>query len=421
MIWGEYYNSIIVLGGSILLSAVSGLTGVFAFIRKKSLTGDLVAHSVLPGIILAFIFFQSRNPIVLLFGALISGGISIFFSDFLVRTCKLKEDSALAMTMTFFFAIGVFFMQQLQNDGTLSQAGLSDFLFGKAAALSLEDLWWLSSAAALILVVLFLFYRSILVFSFSESFARVSGLPVSFLQIVLSIVLVWNISISLQTTGIAMSAALMITPAAASRFWTDSLKGMFVLSAIFGAIAGFVGAFISISFSNMPTGPWIVMILTGIALFSFLFSPKGRVVKWNNERATQRRLALENLIKNLYKMTEDVESNAVETKTLKLFYKPGSKEWKNGLKSAIKDHYVWVEENQIILSDKGKIYASRIVRGHRLWELYISTFARIPDEWVHADAELFEHFIGNMEQKELYLALNQPSEDPHNKPIPPYE
>lgn len=418
---GEYYNTILVILGAVLLSAVSGLSGVFAFIRKKSLMGDVVAHSVLPGIILAFITFQSRNPIILLLGALISGGLSISFTNWLTLKAKIKEDAALAFSMTVFFALGVCLMYTLQNTGQLAQAGLNDFLFGKAAAINLEDLIWLSSAALFMVIILSLFYRAILVYSFSESFAQVSGLPIKFLSFILTISLVWTISISLQTTGVVMSAALMITPAASARFWTDSLKGMFILSALFGAISGAFGAGVSLFISNMPTGPWIVIALTFIAMVSFLFSPKGRAVSLFKSYKMNSRLAIENLIKNLYKMTENLEEKSVSLESLRSFYNPGSKEWKRGLNNARLLHYVWIENDMISLSDKGKNYAGKIVRAHRLWELYIATFAKVPDEYIHADAEHFEHFIGHLEQKELLKALNNPLEDPHNKPIPPYE
>lgn len=419
--FGEYYNSFLVIFGAMLLSMVSGISGVFAFIRKKSLMGDVVAHSVLPGIILAFIFFQSRNPILLLLGALISGGLSIAFTNWLTAKAKIKEDAALAFSMTLFFAMGIYLMQKLQNSGSLSQAGLSDFLFGKAAAINLEDLYWLGSAAIFIIIVLLLFYRSILVYSFSESFAQVSGLPVKTLQFILTLALVWNIAISLQTTGIVLSASLLITPAAAARFWTDSLKGMFILSGIFGAVSGAFGACVSLWISNMPTGPWIVIALTFIALVSFAFSPKGRVIRIIKNRQMNNRFAVENLIKNLYKATENSGQKYISIHALKELYNPQKKEWKRGLNMALNAQYVWLENENITLSDKGNTYAEKVVRAHRLWELYISTFAKIPDEWIHADAEHFEHFIDSLEQKELLKALNNPSEDPHNKPIPPYE
>lgn len=418
---GEYYNTILVILGAVLLSTVSGLSGVFAFIRKKSLMGDVVAHSVLPGIILAFITFQSRNPLILLLGALLSGGLSISFTNWLSNKAKIKEDAALAFAMTVFFALGVCLMYTLQNTGQLAQAGLNDFLFGKAAAINQEDLIWLSSAAIFIVIILALFYRSILVFSFSESFAQATGLPVKFLNFILTVALVWNISISLQTTGVVMSAALMITPAASARFWTDSLKGMFILSALFGAISGAFGACVSLWISNMPTGPWIVIALTVIAVISFAFSPKGRIVNLVKNYRMNARLAVENLIKNLYKITENADDKSVSVETLKNFYNPGPKEWKRGLNTARISHYIWLENGRISLSEKGKHYAGQIVRAHRLWELYIATFAKVPDEWIHADAEHFEHFIGHLEQKELLKVLNNPMEDPHNKPIPPYE
>ncbi|MGQ3014504.1 MAG: metal ABC transporter permease [Flavobacteriales bacterium] len=419
MIFAEDYNTLIVAFGAVLLSSVSAVTGVFAYLRKKALSGDVVAHSVLPGIILAYMATGIRNPFVLLLGALFTGGLSMRVSEWLTAKARLKEDAALAFTMSVFFAAGIFLMHFLQTSGALAQAGIQDFLFGKAAALSLEDLLWLGSAALVVLLSVILFYKPILVFAFSPSYAASAGLPVGFLSVLLSGVLVWNISISLQTTGVVMSAALMITPAAAARFWTDSLKKMFLLSAVFGATAGLAGAAVSYLAADMPTGPWIVVVLTLIAFTSFLFSPKGRVRKWWQAWSHRRTLALENVLKNIYKYLEsEADPTYFMPRAVSGKYGISGEEWKKGWRQALARNLVVKGSNGYFFTEKGRSLAARVVRLHRLWELYILKYARIPEEWVHADAEHFEHFISEKIEKDLLQLLDNPETDPHQKPIP---
>jgi len=415
----EDYNTLVVALGAVLLCSVSALTGVFAYLRKKALSGDVVAHSVLPGIILAYMTTGIRNPFVLLLGALATGGLSMWTAEWLSRYARLKEDAALAFTMSVFFAAGIFLMHLVQNNGSLAQAGIQDFLFGKAAALSLQDLFWLGSAALVVLLSIVLFYKPILVYAFSPSFAQASGLPVRFLSALLAGILVWNISISLQTTGVVMSAALMITPAAAARFWTDSLPRMFALSALFGALAGLAGAAVSYLAADMPTGPWIVVVLTLIAFVSFLFSPKGRLRRWWQVYRHQRNLALENVLKNIYKYLETADdSTCFMPREVSARYGISAEEWKKGWRQALARNLVVKGSKGYFFTNKGRELATRVVRLHRLWELYILTYARIPEEWVHADAEHFEHFISEKVEKELLKLLDHPETDPHQKPIP---
>ncbi|HPR30415.1 MAG TPA: metal ABC transporter permease, partial [Chitinophagales bacterium] len=129
-----------VLAGMVLLGIASSTIGTFAFLRKRSLTGDAVAHSVLPGVCLAFLIFQTRNLWVLLGGAFVTGWLSILFVDLITSKSRIKPDAAIGIALSFFFAIGIVLLTYIQQTGLPGQSGLNNFLLGKAAAMAPEDI-----------------------------------------------------------------------------------------------------------------------------------------------------------------------------------------------------------------------------------------------------------------------------------------
>ncbi|MBC8045871.1 MAG: metal ABC transporter permease, partial [Fimbriimonadaceae bacterium] len=129
-----------VVFGMILMGIGSATIGTFAFLRKRSLTGDAIAHSVLPGICLAFMIFDTRNLWVLLGGAFVTGWLSIIFVDLITKKSKLKSDAAIGITLSVFFGVGILLLTYIQQTGNASQSGLNNFLFGKAAAMSPDDI-----------------------------------------------------------------------------------------------------------------------------------------------------------------------------------------------------------------------------------------------------------------------------------------
>ena len=129
-----------VVFGSMLLAASSAMVGVFIVLRKKALVGDAVAHGVLPGICAAFLLFGTKNIVLLISGAFISGWLSLVLIDGIVKKTKIKKDAAIAIVLTVFFGFGIVLLTYIQHAGNSSQSGLDSFIFGKAAALVGDDL-----------------------------------------------------------------------------------------------------------------------------------------------------------------------------------------------------------------------------------------------------------------------------------------
>ena len=296
---------IAVVVGSVLLTSSSAVVGTFTFLKKKALVGDAVAHAVLPGICLAFILAGNKNPVWLILGAFVTGWISLVIIDLIADRSKLKQDTAIALVLSVFFGIGILLLTHIQHAGNASQSGLNGFLFGKAAALVGQDLIIFGVVATILLFTVGLFFKELKLIAFDEDLASTLGLPVRGLNLLLTSLTVLAVVTGIQAVGVVLMAAMLITPAAAARFWTDKVLYMTLLAAFFGAISGIAGAFVSYVSPAMPTGPWIVLIISMIALFSFFLAPhRGILARWFQQRQLQQSIMDENLLKELYHLGE---------------------------------------------------------------------------------------------------------------------
>jgi len=407
--------------GTVLLGASSALVGCFTFLRKKALVGDTIAHSILPGICLSFMIFETKDPLILLLGAMVSGWLSVYIVDYISANSKIKPDTAIGLTLSVFFGVGVLLLTHIQHSGNAAQSGLDKFLFGKAASLVQNDVITFGIVSVLLIGTIILFFKQFSLISFDVHFAKTIGLPVRAFEVILSSITVLAVAIGIQTVGVVLMAAMLITPAAAARFWTDKLKVMIVIAAIIGAISGLFGAFISFTAPSMPTGPWIVVVLSLIAIGSMLIAPKnGAISKIRKQKNNQRKILEDNIIKLLYKLGEKENDFFINRSitTLKSYREIPTNNFLKGLNILKKKNQVALVNDLWVLTEEGKTAGMRIVKIHRLWELYLTTYLRIAPDHVHEDAETIEHIITPEMELKLEHLLNFPEKDPHNVNIP---
>jgi manganese/zinc/iron transport system permease protein len=414
-------NVVYVVIGSVLLASASAIVGCFTFLKKKSLAGDAIAHAVLPGICLAFMLVGNKNPLALIVGAFVTGWLSLVCIDLITTKTKLKEDTAIGLVLSVFFGFGILLLTSIQHSGNAEQSGLESFIFGKAAALIGDDIVIFASLAfVLVLTVLFAF-KELTLIAFDVAFAKVIGFPVRGLELLLTTLTVMAVVVGIQAVGVVLMAAMLITPAAAARFWTDKLGLMVFLAAILGAISAIGGALVSYLYSNMPTGPWIVLILSLLAVFSFLFAPqKGIVARYFKQKRHKDRFLQENILKTLYHLGESdktfYQSHTVAEMQEKRFFDP--KALQNALKKLKQQGYMLYENQQWKLSTEGFERGRRITKLHRLWEVYLTQYLHIAPDHVHDDAETMEHIITPELEQTLEKWLKYPKNDPHNTEIP---
>lgn len=277
--------------GTAILGLVSGALGAFAFLRRQSLIGDAISHAALPGVVLAFMLTGLKGPAVLMAGAALAGIAGVLLVIAITRTTRIKQDAALGIILSVFFGFGLMLLTFLQRDPDARQAGLNHFLFGQAATMLAGDVLMMAIFGGTALVLLLLFWKEFKLLSFDRDFGSSLGFPMPLLEVLLTMLLVIAIVIGLQAVGVVLMSAMIVAPAAAARQWTDRLGLMVLLSSIFGAAAGVVGAAISSLASGISTGPTIVLCISAIAAASLLLAPNRGIV-WTWVRRRRNRQAM---------------------------------------------------------------------------------------------------------------------------------
>ena len=407
--------------GSMLLAASSAVVGCFTLLKKRSLIGDAIAHSVLPGICTAFLLSGTKNPLYLVIGACVSGWLSVVILDGITRYSKIKQDTATGLVLSVFFGIGIFMLTIIQSSGNAAQTGLDNFLFGKAASLLFEDILVFGSIACLLLLSILLLYKEFKLITFDPLFARTAGLPVRALELVLTTLTVLAVVVGIQAVGVVLMAAMLITPAAAALYWTNRLGWMLFLAALFGAFSGLSGAYISYLAPAMPTGPWIVIVVSTIAMLSFFIAPKkGVLYRMLQQRNVRLKILEENILKIFYHLGEGDRGflQARKPEELQQLRSLPRRKLAMGLRRLQWQGFLERSRDGYKLTGAGADKGRRVVKLHRLWELYLTQYMRIAPDHVHDDAESIEHLITPELEKQLEEKLNFPKVDPHQARIP---
>lgn len=257
--------------GSIVLGIVSGVLGSFAVLRRQGLMGDALSHAALPGVCLAFLLTNSKQPYVLMMGAAVTSWLAMLAIIQITKRTRVDMGSALGIVLTVFFGLGVVLLTVIQKGNNANQAGLDKFLFGQAAALTQEQIISMSIIGGLSLIFVKLCYKEFKLVTFDAAFANTIGYNTNAISIVLTGLLVTAIVIGLNTVGVILMSAMLVAPAVAARQWTHSLAKMLFISAAVGATSGLLGAIASVTIEGVPTGPAIVIILSSFVAISILF------------------------------------------------------------------------------------------------------------------------------------------------------
>jgi len=300
---GDYTLRIVALGSGVLGATAGGL-GSFAVLRRQSLLGDAVSHAALPGIALAFLLTGSKIPVVMMAGAALAGWLATLAVRTVTARSRVPFDTALGMTLAVFFGFGLVLLTFIQKQPNAAQAGLETFLFGQAAALLLQDVVAMAIVGAIALVALALLWKELKLLAFDRGFGVGLGLPMARLDGLLTALLVVAIVIGLQTVGVVLMSAMIVAPAAAARQWSRRLGTMVALAAAIGALCGAAGAVASSLVPRLPTGPTIVLLLSGVVAVSLLAAPgRGLVWRWLGLGRLRRAPQLDPVLIHLYALS----------------------------------------------------------------------------------------------------------------------
>ncbi len=297
-----------VAAGAAVLGLTSGALGSFAVLRRQSLLGDAMSHAALPGIALAFLLTGSKAPLVLVLGAALAGWLGALLVLSVTRSSRVRMDSALGLLLSVFFGFGLVLLTIIQRRPDANQAGLESYLFGQAAALLAGDVLLMTAIALVTLFLLLAAWKECKLLAFDREFGESMGLGMRKADLLLTTLLVVSIVIGLQTVGVVLMSALLITPAAAARQWTDRLSTMVVLAGVFGALSGVTGAVLSATANRLPTGPVIVLCAGAMVALSLLAAPRRGVV-WQRLREFRsgRRLRMDAVLLDLYALSAQHE------------------------------------------------------------------------------------------------------------------
>lgn len=369
-------NALWVLLGTTLLGLSSGVIGSFAFLRKRGLMGDVISHAALPGICLAFMLTGSKNPFFFLIGATVTGVLASLAINAITRFSRIKEDTALALTLSVFFGIGIVLLTQIQHSNHGNQSGLDKFLFGQSASLVGEDVWVMGGVAVALLLFSFLFFKEFKILCFDPGFGRSLGFPIGILDTILMIMLVVAVVIGLQAAGVVLVVALIITPAAAARYWTERLDVMLILSAVLGGLSGALGTVLSALSFNLPTGPLIVVAATVVFVISMVFSPqRGLLAKSLRLRRARKQLAREQVLQFLYERREQGHLGDVEVTSILEKYSMPPRRLRSALAFLKKKQWIQVYKAngalRVQLTEEGAIQAYETVLRHRMTEVWM--------------------------------------------------
>jgi iron/zinc/copper transport system permease protein len=233
-----------------------------------SLMGDAISHSVLPGVAFAYM-----TGLPLFVGATTFGLLAAFFIGFIQKNSKLKSDTVIGIVLSAFFSLGFILVSFAE-----SSVNLHHILFGNVLAVTYDDIFLTVGVLGVVVAFITLFYKELQITSFDENFAKSYGLKVGFIQYALIFLLTIVTVVSLQTVGVILIVAMLITPAATAFLWTKSLAKMLWISSSVGVVSSVIGMYISYTF-NLASGPAIVLVLSLLFAVSFALSPQSNRLK----------------------------------------------------------------------------------------------------------------------------------------------
>jgi len=414
-------NVIWVLTGSILLAISASTVGTFAFLRKRSLIGDALAHAALPGVMMAFLLFGTRDPLVMFAGAMVSSFIGFYIIDWLPKNTKIKPDAALAITLSFFFALGLMLLSYIQRMNIDNKSGLDKILFGQAAAMTEHDIQLLLSVTIIVLLVVITLFQKFRLIAFNLDYARTLGVNVKFIEFILALLIVMSVVVGLQIVGVVLMAAVLLTPVAAARLWSDSLGAILVLGASIGALSAIISTHISYLGPSMPTGPWMVVSMASLFFLSFLFAPqKGLVKRWLDQKALRQKVIEENILRTLFKLWEasEFKNSCFNMSDIQAMRSIEGPKLKAVLKVLCRKKLIIESAKGFELTQEGQRQSTQLTRRHRLWEQYLNEQVSLTPEQVHSQAEWIEHILTPEQEKLLEAELQEHHIDPHGKNIP---
>ncbi len=425
--------------GSMLMCFAAGVIGVVVLLRKESLIGESLSHATYPGVALgalAALFLTGNEPFALsigiLAGSLASASLGYGMVLFLQNRLNVKSDAALCFVLSSFFAVGIAAASRMQFSTPTLYRQVQTYLYGQAATMTDRHIVLYGLLSLVVIATVALFYKEIKAITLEPTYAKSLGIPVSSIDALVFLLIVLAVVIGIRSVGVVLMSAMLIAPAVAARQLSDRLSLIFSFAGGFGLLSGFLGNFLSLELSlwlgslypeekiGVPTGPMIVLVAAGFSIGALLFAPsRGLVARLIRAGRFRSRCLKENLLKTMWKAGE----GAVLTLDEITEYESGASYYFTWLMRDL-TRSGWVKsagKGMFSLTQDGFLRAARVVRLHRLWEVYLVDELGMSAGKVHRSAEEMEHILTPELEKRLTELLDDPKVDPHRQPIPKEE
>jgi manganese/iron transport system permease protein len=253
---------------AVLVGVLCAIVGCYVVLRSMAFLGDALAHAVLPGVAIAYLMGAN-----LLMGALAAAVVVALLISLFSRQGTIKEDTAIGIVFAAALALGVALISSVRTYAV----DLTHIMFGNVLGVSPTDVWLIAGIGAAVLLTVLAFYRQFLVIAFDPVLAATQRLPVERLRMLLLLLIALTIVVSLQTVGVGLVAAMLVTPGATAYLLTRRLPTMMMVAALIGAVASISGLYLSY-YVNIASGAAVVLVATALFTAVFLFAPERGVV-----------------------------------------------------------------------------------------------------------------------------------------------
>jgi len=415
-----------------LIAAVTcGVLGNYLVLRRLSLMGDAISHSVLPGLVIAFILAGTRSAPVMFAGAALAGVATVVLVELVKRLGRVEPGAAMGVVFSVLFALGVLLIEQVARqidlDADCVLHGQLEGLVWFGAPDSWREVLSMNTIHAmptqirtqgmmLIAAVLFVvvFFKELRIAAFDPALATSLGFKASGMHFALMVVVAAATVASFEAVGSILVIAMLICPAATARLLTDRLRTQVILSILIAALTAVVGYFAATALpalwgkDDVSASGSITLVAGGLFTFAMVFAPRyGVFARSLNHRRLTARVMLDDLLGLMFRNAEEQGSDASLEPADAACLGP---RYRRVIAAGRRAGLVEPDGSRIRMTPQGRQRASELIRRHRLWEHYLVERAGLSSDHVHDVAEQLEHLEGS--------PPTGPTQDPHGKRIP---
>jgi manganese/zinc/iron transport system permease protein len=261
-----------------MLGVGAGATGTYLYLGKRALVSDAISHATLPGVVLGFMVMvamggEGRFLPGLMLGAALSAGLGLLAVTWLTTRTRLHEDAAIGAVLSVFFGFGVVLLTVVQVMDAGRQAGLETFLLGATAGMLRDEALTIAAGGAVVLALVRLLHRPMILVAFDPEYAVGQGMRLARVDLAMMGLALAITVTGLKVVGLVLIVALLIIPPVAARFWSERAGHVVMIAGIIGGVAGYLGAAVSATAPDLPTGPLIVLAAFVLFVLSLLMAP----------------------------------------------------------------------------------------------------------------------------------------------------